>query len=547
MKVFLKFLIATTILFSHSLAHAQHSASSLETIEISTEELTEAEKKLPTFEDTEVIEPKNTPPPEEEQETEVEARLEPELSQEELERYEKFVQADQLYLSGDLVAAEKLYRELKQPFEAELRQETEQKLQPIYDPSLLDPAGAVYWKLYQQGLESDKFKSKRLVPLKLLVEQHPQFIPGYIHYAQVLENQDQEEEALQILQEALVRYPHEAELLKAKIEEDQEQRRWLEASITARQFAMFNPDHPQVESFNQLAEENLDRYRGELESDLTWKAIANVVTGGASYALTGNFYGPLSALETIMMLVQGESSTGDSFAEAVRRQLPMLKDKEVVNYVREIGYELADVAGRDEFEYEFYVVMQEQINAFALPGGKIFINAGAILETNSEAELAGLLAHELAHAVLSHGFQLVAQGNLTANIVLFIPYVGNTAANLLILNYSREMETEADFLGTKILTASGYAADGVRNLMVKIEEQHEKQPAPPAWLSTHPDTKDRVAYLEELIVNNDLNRYAYEGVERHWQIKQKVRQLLSEYQEKQKQPEQPEQPEQPKK
>ena len=534
------------MLCPHPLAQAQHSASSLETFEVSiedAEELTEAEKKLSIPKDTEVIELNNSPPPEEEPETEVEPNLEPELSEEDLERYEKFVQADQLYLSGDLVAAEKLYRELKQPFEAELRQETEPKLQPpIYDPSLLDPAGAVYWKLYQQGLKSDKFKSKRLVPLKLLVEQHPQFIPGYIHYVQVLENQDQEEKALQVLQEALARYPHEADLLKAKIEEDQEQRRWLEASISARQFAMFNPDHPQVESFNQLADENLDRYRGELESDLTWKTIANVIAGSASYALIGNFYGPLSALETMMMLIQGESSIGGSFAEAVRRELPMLKDKEVLNYVREIGQELADVAGRDEFEYEFYVVMEEQINAFALPGGKIFINAGAILETNSEAELAGLLAHELAHAVLSHGFQLVAQGNLTSNVVLFIPYVGNTAANLLVLNYSREMETEADFLGTKILTASGYAADGVRNLMAKIEEQHEEQPAPPAWLSTHPDTKDRVAYLEELIVNNDLNRYAYEGVERHWQIKEKVRQLLREYQEKQE--EQPEKEEQ---
>jgi predicted Zn-dependent protease len=231
-----------------------------------------------------------------------------------------------------------------------------------------------------------------------------------------------------------------------------------------------------------------------------------------------------------MILLQGESSAGDRLAESARRQLAMVEDEEIVNYVAEIGHKLAKVAGRDDLEYKFHVVNQEAVNAFALPGGKIFVNAGAILETNSEAELAGLLAHELSHAILSHGFQMVAQSNLTANVVLFIPYVGNTATNLIVLNYSREMETEADVLGTKILAASGYAADGVRNLMIKIDRQQEQKQAPPAWLSTHPETGNRVAYLEELIVSNKLNRYSYEGVERHWQIKQKVRQLLTESQ-----------------
>ena len=292
---------------------------------------------------------------------------------------------------------------------------------------------------------------------------------------------------------------------------------------------MFNVDHPQAETFKKLAAENLDRYRGKLEADLRLKALGNVLAGGLSYALTGNFFGPISALETIMMLLQGESSVGDRIAESARRQLPMVKDEEIVNYVREIGNKLTKIARRDDLEYKFYVVNQEAINAFALPGGKIFVNAGAILATNSEAELAGLLAHELSHAILSHGFQMVAQSNLTANLVTFIPYVGRTATNLIVLNYSREMEVEADVLGTKILAASGYAADGVRNLMIKIDQQEKEQEAPPAWLSTHPETKNRVRYLEKLIVRNKLNRYSYEGVERHWQIRKKVNQLLIEF------------------
>ena len=133
--------------------------------------------------------------------------------------------------------------------------------------------------------------------------------------------------------------------------------------------------------------------------------------------------------------------------------------------------------------------MDDSLNAFALPGGKVFVNAGAIMKTDSEAELAGLLAHEVSHAALSHGFQLVTQGNLTANVVRYIPYVGNAATSLIVMNYSRDMERQADLFGTRVLVNSGYAADGVRNLMEKLHESHqkdEKNSQPPEWLSTQP-------------------------------------------------------------
>ena len=171
--------------------------------------------------------------------------------------------------------------------------------------------------------------------------------------------------------------------------------------------------------------------------------------------------------------------------------------------------------------------MDDNLNAFALPGGKIFVNIGAIMETESEAELAGLLAHEIAHAVLSHGFQLVTEGNLTANLFGNIPYVGGIATNLIVLNYSRTMEEEADIFGTRMLAASGYAADGVRNLMAILAS--DERPSPPAWLSTHPDTNERVNYLETFIIENGFNRYAYEGITRHQYIQEKVNQRWEEY------------------
>jgi predicted Zn-dependent protease len=90
------------------------------------------------------------------------------------------------------------------------------------------------------------------------------------------------------------------------------------------------------------------------------------------------------------------------------------------------------------------------------------------------------------------------------------------------------MEKQADLLGTKLLAASGYAADGLRNLTVTLQDQNE--PSPPTLLSTHPNISDRVKYLENLIATNHYNRYNYEGVARHLQIQAKVRQLMKEYQ-----------------
>ena len=104
----------------------------------------------------------------------------------------------------------------------------------------------------------------------------------------------------------------------------------------------------------------------------------------------------------------------------------------------------------------------------------------------------------------------MSEGNLTNSVVQYIPYAGGTVSNLIVLNYSRKMERQADVLGTQILASAGYAADGLRNLMVTLNEGKEDLGVL-AWLSTHPETQERVHYLEELIVNNGYNRYAYEG------------------------------------
>ncbi|MEO0934567.1 MAG: M48 family metalloprotease, partial [Cyanobacteria bacterium J06641_2] len=446
---------------------------------------------------------------------------------EEIARQQKLIQGDKLYQAGKIAEAQKVYREAKDSFT------NTSQIQPpktaINNPAELSPAGKVYWREAQAGIVSN-LRTKTLVPLKLLVEKYPEFIPGNITYAQSLKKYGQEEKALQVLERATSLYSNQPELVKARVNALSDEKKWMQASLAARQFAMLNPENPQAPEFTQLADEKLKKYTSYIRRETRGNAIANVITGVVGYATTGSLLGPFSALDSTMLLMKGEKGVGRSVAKQAKKRMPLIKDKEVNTYINEIGQKLAKIAGRNEFEYEFFVIPDKSLNAFALPGGKIFIHTGAIAKTKSEAEIAGLIGHELAHVVLSHGFQLVTQGNLIANVTQYIPYGGGTVGRILTFDYSRDMERQADRLGTRLLTAGGYAADGLRNLTLTMKKQQKN--APPAWLSTHPGGAERVSYLEELINTNGYNRYAYEGVAKHQQIKDKVKQIMKEREEK---------------
>ncbi len=448
---------------------------------------------------------------------------EPAPTPEEIARQQKLIEADKLYLGGQYAAAEKLYREVKPPFPQS--PETFQRKEPITDLEKLAVPGQVYWRISTEGLQQH-LETKIFVPLEMLVKQYPEFVPGQLRYVQALIDYNRQEEALQVLERATALYPNQPDLLRAKIALLKESKQWLEASLAARQFALLNPDDPAAEEFSKIADENMERYKSHLRAKLRGNAIANVITGVLGYAVTGGLFGPLTAIDSTVLLMRGESAVGEHVAKQAKRQLKLVEDKEVLGYVQEIGNKLVTVAGRNDFKYEFYVVRNDEINAFALPGGKVFVNDGAILHTNSEAELAGLMAHELSHAVLSHGFQLATEGNLTANLTQYVPY-GGLLGNLAALKYSREMERQADMVGTRLLSSTGYAADGLYNLMVTLnKEEHHHSGF--SWLEDHPATPERVSYLQELIERNGYNRYAYEGVARHAKIKERVKKLIEE-------------------
>ena len=447
---------------------------------------------------------------------------------EEIARQKKLIEADKLYQAGKIAEAQKIYRQAKEPFAN--ASDIQPPKEAIVSPAQLSPAGKVYWREGQAGIIGD-LQTKTLVPLKLLVENYPEFIPGNIKYAQALKKYGESEKALEILERATSLYPNQAELVKARVDALSDEKKWMQASLAARQFALLNPENPQASEFTQIADEKLNKYTSYIRRETRGNAIANIITGVVGYAATGSLLGPFSALDSTMMLLKGEKGVGRSVAKQAKKGMQLIEDKEVNAYINDIGQKLAKIAGRSEFEYEFFVIPEESLNAFALPGGKVFLHAGAIAKTNSEAEIAGLIGHELSHAVLSHGFQLVTQANLISNVTQYVP-LGGTVGRILTFDYSRDMERQADRLGTRLIVASGYAADGLRNLMVTMKK--EQKNAPPVWLSTHPGGGERVRYLETLITTNGYNRYAYEGVAPHQKIKDKVKQIMKEREEKDK-------------
>ncbi|MEY3222346.1 MAG: hypothetical protein RLZZ203_1202 [Cyanobacteriota bacterium] len=433
--------------------------------------------------------------------------------------FETLLKADRLYQQGKRTEAEKLYRQVKKPFAKDSKNSNFPE--PINDPEQLSPAGKVYWREAQAGFQDTRrLESKIFVPLQLLSEKNPEFVPGHILLAQALEQYNKPKEAREVLERASSLFPYNPDVAKARVKALEADEQWLEASIAARQFAIVNPNHSENAEFVNIADKNSGRFRGSLNNQI----LTTAILGGLGGLLTGDFKSSaFQAVELAQLMLKGESAMGAQFANGYKQQLPLVQDEIVQGYINTIGQDIAKLMGRSEFNYEFYVVQDDSLNAFALPGGKVFINTGSILNTKSEAELAGLIGHEVGHAVLSHGYQRIANNSLLANLGEVIPF-GNFFTTLVSRDYSRGNERQSDIIGSRALASYGYAADGLRGFMQTLHERYGSSGQ--SYASTHPSSKERVRYLEDLITSSGYNRYAFEGVEKHSLIQKRVRELI---------------------
>lgn len=212
-----------------------------------------------------------------------------------------------------------------------------------------------------------------------------------------------------------------------------------------------------------------------------------------------------------VMTPNSEAQFGAELMREVRRQLPLVSDPEIVDYVEDLGRRLTSHADTPEFSYHFFVVDAPGINAFAMPGGYVGINAGLILAADTESQLAGVMAHEIAHVGQRHmARQMAAAQRINARTVALVlaglllgtqdPEAGSAAvmsgvagAREQQLAYSRDHESEADRVGMQILYNAGFDPGGMGELFERLIRASRYQDSPPPFLSTHPLTESRVA------------------------------------------------------
>src|SRR6266480_5510581 len=203
---------------------------------------------------------------------------------------------------------------------------------------------------------------------------------------------------------------------------------------------------------------------------------------------------------------------GRQAAAEAERQFPLLRDAEVNAYVESVGQRLVAAIPPEfqhpEFRYYFKVLNARDINAFALPGGPMYVNRGMIEAARTEGEMAGVMAHELSHVALRHG---TAQATKAQKYGLLAGILGiggqilggpaGTAAQLgaqgvgvYFLKFSREYETEADLLGARIMANAGYDPRDLANMFRTIEQQGG---GGGGFFSDHPSTTDRYARINQ--------------------------------------------------
>jgi predicted Zn-dependent protease len=201
---------------------------------------------------------------------------------------------------------------------------------------------------------------------------------------------------------------------------------------------------------------------------------------------------------------------GRQAAQKIKKKEPVSHDPALVEPVRRIGRRIAAQTNKD-YDWEFNVIDKDVPNAFALPGGKVFVYKGLMDMVDSDDELATVIAHEIAHAIARHGAERLSV-QLGASLVgqaagmalgfenpavakAFSQAYGMASQVGVILPYSRTQEYEADHIGLVLMAKAGYDPEEALDFWRKMMKL-DKGKAPPAWLSTHPPSPDRLAEIK---------------------------------------------------
>jgi beta-barrel assembly-enhancing protease len=208
--------------------------------------------------------------------------------------------------------------------------------------------------------------------------------------------------------------------------------------------------------------------------------------------------------------IEKEIALGKQMAQEVERQAKIVDDPIVAEYVNRVGQNL--VRNSDaKVPFTIKVIDSEEINAFALPGGFFFVNTGIVQNADNEAEMAGVMAHEIAHVAARHGTRQATRGDLVNYGSIPLIFLGGwtgyairqgmgLAIPMGFLSFSRGFESEADLLGLEYMYKAGYDPEAFVDFFEKVQSQEKRKPGTMSKVfSTHPPTDDRIKAAQKNI------------------------------------------------
>ena len=242
------------------------------------------------------------------------------------------------------------------------------------------------------------------------------------------------------------------------------------------------------------------------------KILFYIVPFLVSFLLFGSFTRGAYAMTT-----EEEKKLGKKVVLEIRKEADFVRDLNVQAFVERIGYSLVDQLGSTPFEFKFYVINELDPNAFAIPGGYIFINTGLITLAENEQEIAGVLAHEISHVTQRHIAKMIEKSKVLSIATLAAMVAGMLAgrggagsaasvamaqgtAGALQLKFSREIEQDADQHGLNLLIKAGYDPYGMINFFNRLQKVSLAiAPKVPAYLLSHPAIENRISLLENIL------------------------------------------------
>jgi beta-barrel assembly-enhancing protease len=204
---------------------------------------------------------------------------------------------------------------------------------------------------------------------------------------------------------------------------------------------------------------------------------------------------------------------GKRLSSTAESQLPMLEDLRINGYLNRLGRKIAAFAPGTKYPYEFHCVNSKQVNSFALPGGQVYIYRGVIEEADDEAQLAGVMAHEISHVALRHGTNQATRQEMSSGLFGILGGMvgggsvsaitsqlgGGVIAGSVLVKYTRASETQADILGTQILYDAGYDPRAMAQFFENAENDSKKKGRVAALFADHPVPERRIERVDEEI------------------------------------------------